>query len=80
MGHVQQKAAIGDLLKAFRKRGGLKQAEVASRLGVPQSFISKYESGERKLDLIEAQRVCVALGISLTDLVAAIENRGKSLG
>lgn len=79
MGHVQQQAVIGDLLKTFRKRVGLKQAEVASRLGVPQSFVSKYESGERKLDLVEAQRVCVALEISLTELVAVLEQRAGAL-
>jgi len=44
---------------------------VAAALGVPQSFVSKYESGERRLDLIELQQVCQALDVDLLDFVAA---------
>jgi transcriptional regulator with XRE-family HTH domain len=40
-------------------------------LDVPQSFVSKYESGERRLDLIELQQVCDALGVDLLVFVAA---------
>jgi transcriptional regulator with XRE-family HTH domain len=40
-------------LKAARRRAGLTQAEVAQRLGRPQSFVSKCESGERRVDVIE---------------------------
>lgn len=47
--------------------------EVGRRLGRPQSFVSKYESGERRLDLIELADVCSALEISLGRLVADFE-------
>ncbi len=40
-------------LKAARLEAGLTQAEVAALLQVPQSFISKCESGERRVDVIE---------------------------
>ena len=43
---------------------GLTQQEVASRLGKPQSFVSKYESGERRLDVVEFLLVCNALEAS----------------
>jgi transcriptional regulator with XRE-family HTH domain len=46
---------------------------VATRLGAPQSYVSKYESGERKLDLAEAHGVCAALGTTLTDFAALFE-------
>lgn len=36
-----------------RHAAGMTQAEVAARLNKPQSFVSKYEMGERKLDIIE---------------------------
>lgn len=47
-----------------RLAGGFTQQEVASRLGKPQSFVSKYESGERRLDVVEFILVCTALDIS----------------
>lgn len=46
-----------------RQETGLTQREVAFRLGKQQSFVSKYESGERRLDVIEFLEVCQALGI-----------------
>jgi transcriptional regulator with XRE-family HTH domain len=46
-----------------RKLAGLTQVELADRLKRPQSFVSKYERGERKLDVIELCEVCRALKI-----------------
>jgi transcriptional regulator with XRE-family HTH domain len=40
-------------LRAARNQAGLTQAEVAARLGRPQSFVSKCESGERRIDVVE---------------------------
>lgn len=48
---------------------GLGQADIARRLSRPQSFVSKYEAGERRLDVIELREVCDALGIGLSALV-----------
>ena len=47
----------------IRQSKGLTQIEIAERLGRPQSFVSKYESGERRLDVIEFLGVCQALSI-----------------
>jgi transcriptional regulator with XRE-family HTH domain len=47
--------------------------ELASRLGVPQSFVSKYESGERRLDVLELRLVCQAVGVSLQEFVRRLE-------
>jgi transcriptional regulator with XRE-family HTH domain len=47
--------------------------ELASRLGVPQSFVSKYESGERRLDVLELRLVCRAVGVSLQEFVRRLE-------
>jgi transcriptional regulator with XRE-family HTH domain len=46
----------------LRKHHGLSQAEVAKRLNKHQSFVSKYESGERRLSVIEFIDVVRALG------------------
>ncbi|HIE3894088.1 TPA: helix-turn-helix domain-containing protein [Stenotrophomonas maltophilia] len=59
-------------LVAARIRKGLTQREMAARLKKPQSYISKYEGGERRLDVIEALDVCTALGISLREIIAEI--------
>jgi transcriptional regulator with XRE-family HTH domain len=61
------------LLKALRADSGMRQAEVAHKLGKPQSFVSKYEAGERKLDVLELKEVCGALGISLQEFVQRLE-------
>jgi transcriptional regulator with XRE-family HTH domain len=49
------------LMIAAREKSGLTQAEVSARLGRPQSFVSKYENGERRLDILEFVQVCNAL-------------------
>jgi transcriptional regulator with XRE-family HTH domain len=51
-----------DELIALRKAKGLTQTQVAERLGRPQSFVAKYEGGERRLDVIEFLDVADALG------------------
>ena len=61
------------LLRRIRTDAGFTQAELAERLGVPQSFVSKYESGERRLDILELKEVCQALGSSLLDFVRRLE-------
>ncbi|MFB9902884.1 helix-turn-helix domain-containing protein [Allokutzneria oryzae] len=50
------------LLHTLRTEAGLTQVQVAAKLNVPQSFVSKYESGQRRLDVIELGRVAHALG------------------
>lgn len=55
-----------------RETRKLTQADVASRLGKPQSFVSKYETGERRLDVIEFLAVCKALEIRPADVLKAL--------
>jgi transcriptional regulator with XRE-family HTH domain len=62
-----------ELLFQLREQKGIKQTDLAKKLKVPQSFISKYESGERRLDLIELKQICFCLGISLTDFTSKFE-------
>jgi transcriptional regulator with XRE-family HTH domain len=62
------------LLRKIRLEAGLRQIDVAQRLGQPQSFVSKYESGERRLDLLELNQVCEAVGISLAEFVHRFED------
>ncbi|MFB2680557.1 helix-turn-helix domain-containing protein [Shewanella mangrovisoli] len=56
--------ALRNELKAMRKMAGFNQSELALKLGKPQSFVSKYESGERQLKILELEQVCLACGTS----------------
>lgn len=53
---------LQDILTSARKEVGLTQAQLAAELDRPQSYVSKYENGERSLDVIEFVAVCEALG------------------
>ena len=57
------------VLHVMRQEKGLTQVNLAQRLGRPQSYVSKYESGERKLDLPELEKICGVLGVGLETLV-----------
>lgn len=57
----------------LREEAGLRQVEMAERLNRHQSFLSKYEGGQRRLDVIELRAVAGALGINLSELVRRFE-------
>jgi transcriptional regulator with XRE-family HTH domain len=59
-------------LKTARKQAGVTQQELAKRLGKPQSFISKYENAERRLDVVEFLEVTRALRINACTLLEAL--------
>lgn len=61
------------LLRSIRTEAGLPQQELAARLGRPQSYVSKYETGERRLDVLELREVCRACGVRLPDFAARLE-------
>ena len=77
--YTQADDAFRELLKETRVAKNLTQSDVASRLGLPQSYVSKYESGERRLDFVETALVCEALGMSIEDFAAAYSRKlGKA--
>lgn len=63
------KRRLTSVLRQIRLDAGLTQAALAQRLGQSQSYVSKYESGEQRLDLTEIEELCKAVGISLRDFV-----------
>ena len=73
MSKAQPKALVGRLLRQMRERLGLTQSELSTRLGKPQSFVSKYETSERYLDLLEIRDICHALDTTLEEFVQALE-------
>jgi transcriptional regulator with XRE-family HTH domain len=71
----KQQNALLSLLRTVRKEAGLRQADLAQALGVPQSYVSKYESGERRLDILELREVCRAVGITLGKFGTRLEKQ-----
>jgi transcriptional regulator with XRE-family HTH domain len=53
------------LLRELRLEAGLTQVQVAERLDEPQSFVSKYEAGERRLDVVELRQITRVLGTTM---------------
>lgn len=70
---------LQNLLKEERRKRGKSQKDIAEATGFTQSTISKYESGERRLDIIELMIVCNALGVSLSGFVSEFEKRIREL-
>lgn len=54
-----------ELLRDLRLQKGLTQMQLSTALGMAQSFVSKYEMGERRLDFVEVSRICDELGIGI---------------
>lgn len=61
------------LLRQIRIAAHLRQRELSARLRKPQSFVSRYESGQRRLDLLELRLICQAVGVSLAEFVERFE-------
>ncbi len=61
------------LLRQVRAEAGLTQWDLAKKLNRPQSFVSKFESGERRLDILELREVCRALDIPVVDFLSRLE-------
>lgn len=62
-------------LRERRKAKGMTQVQVARALGKPQSFVSKIETGERRLDPLELKAIAKLYGISVDRLLSHMKSR-----
>ena len=69
---TEQYKIVGACLAAARRRANVTQQELAARLGKPQSFVSEYERGHRRLDVIELLVISRALGVDPVELFVRI--------
>ena len=60
-------------LRSKRELGGVTQAQLAELLKVNQAFISKVETCERRLDIIELHHICQVLNTSFVDFIAEVD-------
>ncbi len=66
------------VLKSVRKRAGVSQVELAVRLGNTQTFVSKCERGERRIDAVELVEFAEALGVPPLELLGEyLDRRGR---
>lgn len=77
---VEHRNAVGILLRTLRLESGMTQAELAAKLDRAQSYVSKFESRELGLDVLELREVCLAIGTTLDDFVARLEKELKTIG
>jgi transcriptional regulator with XRE-family HTH domain len=75
---TREYAALCRLLRETRERAGLTQVELAEKIGETQSYVSKVERGERRLDLVQLQFFCRAFKTSLGKFVADFESATRA--
>jgi len=71
--HSARYAVFLKVLRGTRRRASLTQEQLAKRIGETQTFVSKCERGERRIDVIELRTFCQAFGVSLKQFVSALE-------
>jgi len=69
---------LGEVLVRARERAKLKQSDVAARLGLPPSYLSKVESGTRRLDVVELIRIAEAIGVDAGEIVTEVRDALRS--
>jgi len=79
--YTKDYATFLECLRQARKAAGLTQEQLAEKIGTTQSVVSKFERGERRIDIVELRVICKAMGIRLQqfvmDMESAIETGNK---
>jgi transcriptional regulator with XRE-family HTH domain len=75
--YITQRNRLITILREMRIEAGLTQAELASRLSKDQAYVSRYESGQRRLDVLEVREICQAIGTSLEEFARNLEKALK---
>src|SRR6266436_5875 len=71
--YTAEYAVVLRLLKEAREQAGLTQVGLAKKLRQSQSFVSKIECGDRRLDIIQLRTICRLLGLGLAEFVEKLE-------
>jgi transcriptional regulator with XRE-family HTH domain len=74
-----RRTALRQAFKELRLKAKLTQIDVAHGLNKPQSYVSKYENGERKLDYVEVIELCDLFGVSISQLDKRYRNNLQNL-
>lgn len=77
---IEHRDALGEVLRVLREEAGLRQSDVAEELDRPQSYVSKYERGEQRLDILELRDVLATLGTDLKEFSIVLETKLARIG
>jgi transcriptional regulator with XRE-family HTH domain len=75
----RERGILLELLRELREQRNLTQDQLARSIGVKQAFISKYETGERRLDFLDLVAICEVMGISIVKFAEKFEVSRKAL-
>ena len=70
-----QHKVFQELFVEERRRAGITHKALAEHLGIDRTAVTRIETGERRVDLVELQQICEMLGISLVEFVREYEKR-----
>jgi transcriptional regulator with XRE-family HTH domain len=71
--YSKRQERLSALLRAARKHAGLSQIQLAKKLGAYKTYVSKYEKGERRLDVVEFLAVAQALRLDPAEMLAKVK-------
>ena len=74
----RERKLLLEVLRELRKQRSLTQDQLAKSMGVRQAFVSKYETGERRLDFLDLVGICDVLGISIIRFAERFEALRKT--
>jgi len=75
----RERKILLDLLRELRKQKGLTQDQMAKAIGAKQAFVSKYETGERRLDFLDLVAICEVLSIPIVKFAERFETARRVL-
>ena len=70
---MAQRNRMTDLLREVRLEAGVTQVELAARIEKDQAYVSRYESGQRRLAVLEVREICQAIEITFAEFVKRLE-------
>lgn len=75
--YLAQRGRLVSLLREMRIEAGLTQVDLAARIEKDQTYVSRYESGQRRLDVLEVREICQVVGVTLEEFVKRLEKTLK---
>ena len=75
--YIAQRGRLVSLLREMRIEASLTQVDLGARIEKDQAYVSRYESGQRRLDVLEVREICQVVGVTLEEFVKRLESALK---